>query len=154
MLAYQKNLQHDLKEPVTEELAYDSVKRVFAGAAKDLVDDQLFRDEAPLPQGLAGAAAFQSAFQTGAHRDREGRSLKDFQLQGHLFQNRCSYLIYSESFLALPEALKRDVYRRLRHALHPTNPDPQYAYLGGEERARITRILDQTQPEFRRALEP
>lgn len=154
MLAYQKNLQHDLKEPVTEELTYDSVKRVFEGAAKDVVDDLLFKEEARLPQGLEGSAAFQSAFQTGVPRDRDGRSLKDFNLQGHIFRNRCSYLIYSESFLNLPEALKRRVYGRLVHALHPTNPDPQYAYLGGEERARISRILQQTHPEFRHALGP
>lgn len=153
MLAYQKNLQHDLKEPVTEELTYDSVKRVFEGAAKDVVNDLLFKDEAPLPEGLEGAAAFQSAFQTGAPRDRAGRALKDFHLRGHLFQNRCSYLIYSESFLALPEPLKRRIYRRLGQALHPTNPDPQYAYLGGEERTRISSILQQTHPEFRQALE-
>ena len=63
MLAYQKNLQRDLKEPVTEELTYDSVKRVFEGAAKDLVDDLLFKGEAHLPQGLEGSAAFQGAFQ-------------------------------------------------------------------------------------------
>jgi hypothetical protein len=152
MLAYQKNLQRDLKEPVTEELTYDSVKRVFEGAAKDLVDDLLFKWEAHLPQGLEGSPAFHGAFQTGAPRDRDGRSLKDFQLQGHLFQNRCSYLIYSESFLTLPEALKRKVYGRLINALHPTNPDPQYAYLGDEERARITSILQQTHPEFCQAL--
>ncbi len=151
MLAYQRNLQHDLKEPVTEELTYDSVKRVFEGAAKDVVNDLLFKDEAHLPQGLEGAAAFQAAFQTGTPRDRDGRSLKDFHLRGHLFQNRCSYLIYSESFLALPEALKRKVYSRLGQALHPTNPDPQYAYLGEEERARITSILQQTHAEFRLA---
>lgn len=153
MLAYQRNLQHDLKEPVTEELTYDSVKRVFEGAAKDVVNDLLYKDEARLPQGLDGAPAFQGAFQTGAPRDRDGRSLKDFHLRGHLFQNRCSYLIYSESFLALPEALKRKVYSRLGQALHPTNPDPQYAYLGEEERTRITSILQQTHPEFRQALE-
>ena len=152
MLAYQRNLQHDLKELVTEELTYDSVKRVFEGAAKDVVDDLLFKEEAHLPQGLEGSAAFQGAFQAEARRDRDGRSLKDFQLQGHLFQNRCSYLIYSESFLTLPETLKRRIYNRLGQALHPTNPDPQYAYLGSEERARISSILQQTHPEFRQAL--
>ncbi len=153
MLAYQKNLQQDLKEPVTEELTYDSVKRVFEGTAKDVVDDLLFKGEAQLPQGLEGSAAFQSAFQTGARRDRDGRSLKDFHLRGRLFQNRCSYLIYSDSFLALPDPLKRKIYDRLVRALHPTNPDPQYAYLGGEERARITSILQQTHSEFRQVLE-
>ncbi len=153
MLAYQKDLQHDLKEPVTEELSYDSVKRVFEGAAQDVVNDLLFKDEAHLPEGLAGAAAFPGAFQTGVPRDREGNSLKDFNLRGHIFRNRCSYLIYSESFLALPAILKRKVYGRLAYALRSTNPDPKYAYVGNEERARINRILQQTHPEFRQALE-
>jgi hypothetical protein len=153
MLTYQQNLQRDFKEEVTEELTYDSVKRVFASSAKDVVDDLLFKDEAPLPEGLAGSAAFQNAFQAAARRGNDGGSLREFQLQGHLFKNRCSYLIYSESFLALPAALKRRVYERMAHALHPAKPDPQYAYLDADERARISRILKQTHPELRNALE-
>jgi len=151
MLAYQKNLQTDLKEPVTEDLTYDSVKRVFEGTARDVVDDLLFKGEAALPRGIEGSAAFQSAFRAEARRDSEGRTLKDFDLKGWLFQNRCSYLIYSESFLLLPEALKQKVYARLIQALHPTQPDPRYAYLGTDERGRITSILQQTHPEFRKA---
>lgn len=153
MLAYQRNLQRDLKEPVTEELTYESVQRVFDSSAKDVVDDLLFKDEAPLPEGLAGAKSFQNAFVANARRTDQGESLKDFHLQGRLFKNRCSYLIYSDCFLALPDALKRRVYERLAYALHPTRPHPQYAYLETEERARILQILKQTQPEFRSALE-
>ena len=63
------------------------------------------------------------------------------------------YLIYSECFLALPEALKKRVYARLVHALHPTNPDPRYAHLGAGERARISSILIETHAEFRGLLE-
>lgn len=148
MLAYQKNLQQDLKEPATEELVYDSVKRVFDSAAKEVVDDLLFKDEAPLPKGLAGSPAFQTAFLAQALRARDGSSLKDFQLDGHLFKNRCSYLIYSDSFQALPEQLKKRVQTRLAHALHPTQPDGRYTHLGAEERARIARILRETHPAF------
>jgi hypothetical protein len=139
----------ELKEPVTEGLAYDSVKHVFDGAAENLVDDLLFKGEAPLPDGLKGAASFQSAFGAGVPRAGDGSSLKDFQLAGHLFKNRCSYLIYSECFLALTGELKRRVYARLVQALHPTNPDLRYAYLDAEERARISNILKQTHPELR-----
>jgi len=149
MLAYQKNLQRDLKEPVTEELTYDSVKRVFESAAKDVVDDLLFKDEAPLPTGLAGSAAFQRAFLSQAPRTGDGHSLKDFHLDGHLFKNRCSYLLYSECFLTLPKELKRRVYARLAQALQATNPDARYSHLGAEERLRIGRILRETHPEFR-----
>jgi len=150
MLAYQKNLQVELKEPVTEELVYDSVKHVFEAAALQLVDDLLFRGEAVLPAGVEGSAAFREAFGREAPRTDDGASLKDLDLAGRLFRNRCSYLIYSEAFRALPVELKRRVYARLVSALNPVAPDARYAYLPAEERARISKILRQTHPDFRR----
>ena len=152
MLAYQKNLQTELKEPVTTGLTYDSVKSVFTGAAKNIVDDLLFQGEAPLPAGLRGAGAFEAAFRQTARRTRNGDSLRDLHLDGHLFKHRCSYLIYSEFFLSLPAELKRQVYARLHHALRPTDNDPQYAYLPAAERSRILQILTETHPEFRQAI--
>src|SRR5262245_37601604 len=137
MLEYQKALQRDLKETSTEELAYDSVRSVFAGAVRDLVDDLLFFEEAALPSGLAAAPGFQQAFQKNAPRTKDGKSLKDFSLQGHLFRNRCSYLIYSESFLALPPELKKRVYARLAEVLKAKEPDARYSYLDAKERGRI-----------------
>lgn len=147
MLDYQKNLQRELKEKVTEELVYDSVKSVFDGAAREIVDDLLFQGEAPLPAGLEGAAGFQQAFQRNARRTPEGRSLKEFSLKGHLFQNRCSYLIYSDAFLGLPTQLKQRVYARLAVLLKPETNEPRFAYLNAEERTRIRKILQATLPE-------
>lgn len=152
MLAYQKNLQRELKEAVTDELMYDSVKSVFESSVRQLVDDLLFKDETPLPEGVVGSEQFQRSFLASAPRASDGSSLKEFQLRGHLFKNRCSYLIYSECFLTLPEQLKRRVYERLGRALDQTNPDPRYAYIPGEERARIAKILRETHPELKTAL--
>ena len=148
MLDYQKNLQRELKETVTDELVYDSVKSVFDSAAKQIVDDLLFQGEAELPEGLEGAPAFQQAFQRNARRAAEGESLKDFSLEGHLFRNRCSYLIYSDCFLKLPVQLKQRVYERLARALQPDDADPRFAYLEKDERARIAKILKETHKEF------
>src|SRR6266705_982443 len=110
MFEKQKNLQRDLKEPVTEDLSYDSVKSVFESTALVITDDLLFRGEAELPAGLEGSAAFQRAFQASASRTTDGHALKDFSLKGRIFENRCSYLIYSDSFLQLPVQLRRRVY--------------------------------------------
>jgi hypothetical protein len=148
MLAYQKNLQAELKEPVTEWLAYDSVKHVFAAAAQQVVDDLLFKDEAELPPRIEGSAAFQGSFRREVPRADDGSSLKDLQLAGHLFKNRCSYLIYSECFQTLPE-LKRRVHSRLVRALDPASPDSRYDYIPADERSRISKILRQTHPDFR-----
>ena len=152
MLQYQADLQRELKETSTNELAYDSVRSVFNGAVQDLVDDLLFRGEAILPSGLEGSPAFQRAFQENARRASTGRSLKDFSLAGQLFQNRCSYLIYSDSFLALPPQLKQRVYARLGEILTARDTETRYSHLGKEERAQIARILRETHPEFRIAL--
>ncbi len=152
MLEYQKNLQRDLKEPITDDLTYDSVKSVFESSAREIADDFLFHGEAELPAGLEGVPTFQDAFQTSARRAADGHSLKDFSLKGHLFANRCSYLIYSDSFLQLPAQLKRRVYDRLVRALKATDADPRYAYIGGAERARIAKILRETHPELKTAL--
>src|SRR6478736_4781003 len=152
MLEYQKALQHELKETSPEELAYDSVRSVFNGAVQELVDDLLFYDEAPLPDGLQGAAGFQAAFQHKARRTANGLSPKEFSLRGHLFQNRCSYLIYSQSFLALPPELTKRVYARLERILTARETEPRYAYLNHEERGRIVKILQETHPEFRKFL--
>lgn len=152
MLDYQKKLQAAFKTPVNEEPEYDSVKSVFEHTAQDVVDDLLFKGEAELPAGIQGSPAVQKAFLSEAKKTSDGKSLKDLDLHGHLFQNRCSYLIYSESFRSLPSALKKRICARLEHALRREDPDPRYAYLGSEERGRILRILRETDPELWTAL--
>ena len=108
----------------------------------------MFQGEAALPAGLAGSPAFQQAFQQNARRTPAGQSLKDFSLKGHLFENRCSYFIYSDSFLQLPLLLRQRVYDHLARILQPDNTEPRYAYLTGDERKRIREILRATHKEL------
>jgi hypothetical protein len=152
MLDYQKKLQVAFKTPVTEEPEYDSVKSVFDHTAQDVVDDLLFKDEARLPPEVGGSISFQKAFLANARKTSDGNSLKDFDLNGHLFRNRCSYLIYSESFRNLPGPLKRRIHARLARALRASEPDPRYGYLDSAERGRILSILRETAPELDSAL--
>jgi hypothetical protein len=148
MLHYQAGLQRQFKTPITEEPEFDSVKSVFDSAAHEVVDALLSKGEAELPAGIAGRTDFAAAFQAGVPRSRAGDSLKDLQLTGHLYRNRCSYLIYSDSFRALPSPLKQRVYTLLAAALDLRQPDPRYAYLPADERARIRTILRETHPEL------
>jgi hypothetical protein len=152
MLDYQSQLLKAFKETATnDEPRYDSVRHVFDHAADDVVDCLLFKDEADLPDGIAGSAEFQKAFAANARRAADGSSLKDLLISDHLFKNRCSYLIYSDSFLSLPRPLKARIYTRLAKALAPQDPDPRYNYLHESERRRIATILHETHPEFRNA---
>ncbi len=145
MLHYQESVQRDLKETITGEPTYDSVKRVLDNAAQDVVDHLLFKDEAPMPEGgIQGSPGFQQAFTSRACRTKDGLSLRDLDLKQHLFRNRCSYLIDTPQFRALPAHLKSRIYARLAKALHPATSDPRYAYLPADERARIVTLLRET----------
>ncbi len=150
MIVYQRSLQQHFKETETDEPTYDSVKSVFAGAVQDVVDRLLFRQEAVLPDGVVGSAEFRTAFVAGAPRSGAGLALKDLDLHGRIFANRCSYLIYSKSFAALPEPLKERIFSRLKSALESRDPKDRYAYLPAEERQRIQAILRDTHPEAKR----
>jgi len=147
MLAYQRSLQEAFKETITDEPTYDSVKSVFASSAQEVVDRLLFRDAAPLPQGVDGNEAFRRHFSALSKRSPTGVSLRDFQLQDRLFALRCSYLIYSESFSALPEQLKVLVFAKLAAALHGKEGAARYGYLEAEERRRIYDVLFETHPD-------
>ncbi len=149
MLEYQRSLQQTLGDPPTDEPSYDSVKSVFASAVEQVVDHLLFRGAAPLPEGVIGAESFRSRFLQGAPRSKGGHALKDLQLGRRLFANRCSYLIYSESFAALPGQLKARIFDQLRGALRDDNPRGRYAYLEADEKRRIEEILLETLPEAR-----
>jgi hypothetical protein len=150
MIAYQRSLQKHFKEPETDEPVYDSVQSVFAGAVQEVVDRLLFRQEAALPEGVEGGPVFRAAFAAGARRSRAGLALKDLDLRGRIFAQRCSYLIYSEAFGALPEPLKARIFQRLKVALETRDPRDRYAYLPAEERDRIRAILLDTHPEAAR----
>lgn len=147
MIAYQHGLQATFKETVTDEPAYDSVKSVFASTVQDVVDHLLFRRAAPLPEGVRGHAAFRDNFSKDAPRSAAGHALKDLQLHERIFAQRCSYLIYAETFRALPPTLKVRILDRLAEALRSHDPKDRYAYLPADEKQRIYDILIETHPE-------
>lgn len=149
MLDYQRSLQKSFGEPQTDEPSYDSVKSVFTSAAENVVDHLLCHNAAPLPAGVQGSAGFRQAFASGVPRSASGASLKDLSLDGRLFALRCSYLIYSDTFRALPAPLLDRIFARLHDALTSTDPKNRYAYLETEEKRRIMALLTETLPEAR-----
>lgn len=128
--------------PASPENVADQLHRL----AEDVLDALLFRDAAPLPLGITGSAAYRQDFASRAQRTRAGLSLADFSLDGRLFSYRCSFLIYSEAFRALPAELKHAILSRLGRCLG-TDTDPRYGYLEPEERRRIRDILSETHPD-------
>ncbi len=88
-----------------------------ADLLQESVDYFLFADEAPLSSPVASSSAFATVFGAAGPRDRRGRSLRDLDLRSRLFTYRCSYMIYSPAFDALPVEVRTAFLRRLRAKL-------------------------------------
>ncbi|MEP4076951.1 hypothetical protein [Haloferula sp.] len=115
--------------------------------AEEVVDELLFKDEADLGEGLEGDEAFQREFGMAYPRTKAGDSLADFKLYQRIFKNRCSYMVYSEAFRAMPPRVKSAVVKRLRRAL--SDDDEEIApHIKRSERERIRAILEETLPEW------
>jgi hypothetical protein len=126
-------------------------KRVLHKYARKITALLLFSGEYELKHEVTGAAAFQEAFHQDCRKAGDGTSLKDFDLHHRLFKYRCSYMIYSALFQALPAPLKQAVYGQLGDVLTGKDTSPEYAHLEPEERAHIQKILSETLPEIRTA---
>ena len=122
-----------------------SAGRVADQAAQRIVDWFLFTGEADMgADGVSGSEIFQQQFAAAIPRARHGDSLADFQLNSRLFKNRCSYMIYSEAFATLPDAVKKRVITRLKNVLDSVDGADAYAHIKLSERRRIAEILRDT----------
>jgi len=106
----------------------------------------LFTDELVLEDQIRGVSSFQTDFTQAGPRDRQGRSLRDFDLEHRLFKYPCSFLIYSESFDALPRPILEVIYRRMWEILSGKGDPKKYAHLSAEDRRAIQEILIETKP--------
>ncbi len=119
----------------------------LSGQADLLTRYILFADEAELPKGgFEGDSAFKSDFLKQGKNGKSGMSLRELDLRTRIFKYRCSYMIQSAVFRALPTEMKGRVFRRLRRALG--GDDRNFSYLKPEERAAILDILKSSVPGF------
>ncbi len=89
---------------------------------RSLVDYLVFADEAPFGAPVQGVSTFTKTFAAEGPRDRQGRSLREFDLKTRLFRYRLSYMIYSDLFDTMPPLLRNRVYARLREVLTERDP--------------------------------
>lgn len=108
------------------------------------VDYMLFIDEAPLVEPLEGVSPFSKDFAARGPRDRQGRSLRDFDLKTRLFRYALSYGIYSPAFDALPDAVREDLYRRLYQVVSGKDQSRKFAKLSDQDRRAIREIVTDT----------
>jgi hypothetical protein len=122
----------------------NQLKNVIEGFLKYL----LFVEEEPLTAPIQGSEAFARRFEAQGPKDRQGRSLRQFDLQTRLFRYPCSYLIYSDAFNALPGELKERIYQRLWDILTDRDTSPAFGRIPAGTRKAIREILSETKKDL------
>lgn len=113
-------------------------------AVDDLADYLLFVDETALQSPVRGTSAFAERFAPQGPRDRQGRSLRQLDLERRLMKYPCSYMIYSEAFAALPGKTRDQVYARMWRILSGQETAPRYTRRSRADRQAIVEILRET----------
>ncbi|WP_411279270.1 hypothetical protein [Gemmatimonas sp.] len=115
-----------------------------------LVRAMLFVGEASYNGTVKGTTTYAEDFVQAGPRDAQGRSLRDLDLETRLFKYPLSFLMYSDSFNALPDLAKGEIYRQLRAILTGTDPSAEFKHLQPSDRAAILEILEATKTDFPR----
>ncbi|MFO0903574.1 MAG: hypothetical protein U0939_11270 [Pirellulales bacterium] len=126
----------------------ESTTRRLRNAGESLLRYLLYIDESPLPSPIEGTSGFTAEFAGRGPRDKQGRSLRDFDLQKRIFKYPCSYLIYSEQFRQLPSEVKDHFFRRLHEILTGVDDKPEFAKLSPADRQAVLEILRDTLPDL------
>lgn len=141
-LDYQAMMHESLGVPKDEML--DSVKSRIRSAGNDLTDALLMVEEARWAEPIEGNTSFTERFSSLGPQDSKGRSLRQFDLQTRLWKYPCSYLIYSDSFKALPPEMKRYVRGRFAQILSGEDQAEKYKHLTEADRSAVGEILAET----------
>lgn len=143
-------LEHQVRlHNLIARLHYDASQELPLDAEiEELLRYLLFVDEAPLKGAVAGSTKFAAEFEHRGPKDSKGRSLRQFDLKTRMFRYPCSYLIYSDTFAALPKRVKQTLYKRLADILAGREGSAVYAKLKPADRKVIAEILRDTNVEF------
>jgi len=114
----------------------------LGAALHELVKYMLFEDEPVLREPVRGASTFTRTFAERGPRDRQGRSLRDFDLRTRMLRYPLSWMIYSEFFDAMPQPAREGVYQRL----HRTLTGAAEGRLSPDDRRAVLEILRDTKP--------
>ena len=129
----------------------DNIPDTASAASIDSgIDDfaayMLFAEEAPLKEPVSGVSTFTKTFPQRGPRDKQGRSLRDFDLKTRMFRYPCSYMLYSEAFDAIPTWARDRIYKRLYDILTSKDPGDRYKRITVADRRAIYEIVRDTKP--------
>jgi hypothetical protein len=126
----------------------DSTISRINNAVEPLLKGMLFCEETKLTAQITGTSGFAKEFGARGPRDDAGRSLRDLDLKTRMFKYPCSYLIYSESFNALPREARDRFFMRLQEVLSGQDQSKDFAHLSAADRKAIREILIATKHDL------
>ncbi len=124
----------------------DMANERINGDIDAMVQYMLFTNEARIYDPIQGVSTFTQTFPQRGPRDKKGRSLRDFDLHTRMFKYPLSYMIYSETFDAMPAVVRDRVYRKLYDVLTGKDQSQTFARLPQADRQAIFEILLDTKP--------
>lgn len=122
--------------------------RYLKGVTEAFLRYLLFTDEAQLTAPVKEKAGFVRWFERQGPKDKQGRSLREFDLQSRTFKYPCSYLIYSEAFDKLPREMKLHLYHRLWEILSGEDKSHVFERIPNETKLAIREILRETKADL------
>jgi hypothetical protein len=148
-LHFDRALSRDLGEESKD--LRDSTKSRIKSGCEPLLEALLFCEEAPLTHKVTGTSDFAAEFTRRGPRDKQSRSLRDFDLTTRMFKHPCSYLIYSDAITQLPAEAKDFLFRRLHEILSGQDKTDKFKHLSAADRAAIHEILMATHEDYSKA---
>jgi hypothetical protein len=124
--------------------ATDEHSKIIKDETDKLLSYILFQEEAKLPENkLSLDSPFIEDFKNNRNSTVKSKLLRELNLKDRLFELRCSYMIFSNSFQGLPTEIKKQLLEKLRFILlcEKKNLPEEYSYFNDEERLKIHSIL-------------
>jgi hypothetical protein len=123
----QADMNRLLGKPETD--LSESAERRISSGVDEVVSYMLFKDEVALTDPVKGDSGFTAKFAAAGPKDKQGRSLRDFDLKTRMFRYPLSYMVYSEAFDRLPDPARDRLLRKLYDRLKADSRDDVIAIL-------------------------
>jgi hypothetical protein len=124
------------------------ISQFIKTTVEPLLAAMFMKDEAELTSQMSSTTGFTEIFEQRGPFDKQGRSLRQLDLETRMFRFPLSYLIYSEAFDNLPVPVKRYMYTRIREIVTGQDSSENFDHLSDDDKRAIREILSSTLPEI------
>ncbi|MEW6157470.1 MAG: hypothetical protein AB1813_08565 [Verrucomicrobiota bacterium] len=137
-----------LNYEATVHLAQYGHVRYLKSIVEAFLGYMLFVDEVALTAPVRGTSGFAQEFSCHGPKDKQGRSLRQLDLETRLFKYPCSFLIYSDAFEQLPGAMKSQIYQRLWEILSGKDTGGVAQKIPAGQKQALLEILRETKADL------